>query len=79
MMVSAAQNNLIQSYLETQYTPTAITTAVAAKALTAQRQEGASTVQLIDDAGASASDSSLAGDQLVARATGLGGQLDVTG
>jgi hypothetical protein len=75
-MVSAAQNNLIQSYLDAQLTPTLVSTAVASKALAAQRQEGASAVQLIDDAGAS--DGSMAGDQLVARATGLGGQLDVT-
>jgi len=83
-MVSPAQNNLIQSYLSALATPNAIATAVTAKAFAVARQEGAAAVQLLDSAAAADSgdsagaDTSLAGDSLVARATGLGGQLDVT-
>jgi hypothetical protein len=51
----------------------AISTAVAAKSLDAQRQQGAAILKMLDAAGAAQ-----AGDPLVAKATGLGGLLDIT-
>ena len=48
--------------------------AVAAKLLDQQQLQGASIVKLIDAAGRGVNQ---AGDQLVAAATGLGGELDV--
>ena len=50
--------------------------AVAAKIMNMQRLEGNAAVQLID---AASQGVSKAGDQLVATATGLGGQIDTYG
>jgi hypothetical protein len=50
--------------------------AVAAKIMNMQRMEGNAAVQLID---AASQGVSKAGDQLVAAATGLGGQIDTYG
>lgn len=49
---------------------------VAAKIMDTQRAQGAAVVKLIDAASSSVNQ---AGDELVAAATGLGGQLDVYG
>lgn len=75
-MVSPAQQSLNQASLSPAATASAIDTAVAAKALNAQRQQGDAAVQLIDSAGQSGSPQP--GDALVAKATGLGSLLDVT-
>lgn len=60
----------------------AISTIVAAKTLQAARQEGAGVLKLLDGAaavGKNASQNGLSqGDALVAKATGLGGLLDIT-
>ena len=50
--------------------------AAAKKILDAQRQDGASALKLLD---AAMNTEASAGDQLVAAATGLGGQLDTSG
>ncbi|HUO09077.1 MAG TPA: putative motility protein [Phycisphaerae bacterium] len=71
-MVTSAQSNLIDSALAPGQMNGAVSVSVLKKALDASRQEGASAVQLIDDAGAVQ-----AGDPLVAKATGLGGLIDV--
>lgn len=76
-MVSATQQSLINSSLMPGQFGTAISTAVASKTLQAARQEGAAVVQMLEDAGVS-SQGITAGDPLVAKATGLGGLLDVT-
>lgn len=71
-MISPAQNNLIQAMLQGQQTRQEISTAVAAKTLQTARAQGAQVVNLIASAG-----QVQAGDPLVAKATGLGGHLDV--
>jgi hypothetical protein len=72
-MVSAAQNKLIEASLIPARVSNEISTSVAAKTLDAARTQGAQMISLIDSAGQIG-----AGDALVARATGLGGTLDVT-
>ncbi|QOV90559.1 hypothetical protein [Humisphaera borealis] len=53
----------------------AIQTKVAQKVMDSQRQEGEAALQLL----AAAAQTSGAGDELTAKATGLGGQIDVFG
>jgi hypothetical protein len=57
-------------------TVTLVQYAVARKLLDSQVQQGAAVVQLIDAAGKIGAS---AGDELVAAATGLGGNLDIYG
>jgi len=73
-MISPAQNNLVEASLIPARVSNDISVAVAAKSLANDRQQGAQLTQLIDAAGQIASP---AGDPLVARATGVGGLLDV--
>ena len=54
-----------------------IATALAAKQMQADRQQGANAIQLLEAADISGGQTGLAGDPLVAKATGLGGLLDV--
>lgn len=56
-------------------TASAIQTRVAAKAMDAQRQQGAAVLKLLEAASLTAGP----GDELAAKATGLGGLLDVRG
>jgi len=74
-MVSAAQSNLIDASLSPAQVSNAISTSVLSKTLDAARQQGASVVQLIDDASLSGPQP---GDALVAKATGLGSFLDIS-
>jgi hypothetical protein len=75
-MISAAQQSLSQGAIPPAALSSDISTAVAAKALNAQRQQGDAIVKLLDSAG---SDGEMGpGDALVAKATGLGGLLDIT-
>lgn len=79
-MVSAAQSALINASLSPLAIGNAISSAIADKTLQAAKQEGAQLVQLIDSADSGSGSSGVqAGDALVARATGLGGMLDVVG
>lgn len=66
--------NTISGLQQTQ-TAQAIQVSVAKKALDAQRQQGAAAIQLIEAAGGTGGP----GDALVAKATGLGGRIDVNG
>jgi hypothetical protein len=72
-MVSSAQSNPINSAVAPGQLNSDISVSVLKKALDASRQQGAAAVQLIDNAGIQA------GDPLVAKATGLGGLIDVQG
>jgi hypothetical protein len=75
-MVSAAQQTLIDASLSPGVIAGKISSAVAAKSMNVERQEGADVLDLLEgatDAGAQA------GDPLVAKATGVGGLLDVMG
>jgi hypothetical protein len=74
-MVSAAQSNLIAASQIPAQVDNNISYAVLAKVNDAERQEGAADVSLIDAANGSAPGP---GDPLVAKATGLGGMLDVS-
>jgi hypothetical protein len=74
-MVSAAQTNLINASLAPAQVDNAIATSVLSKTLDAARQQGASVVQLIDDA---AEGGPQPGDALVAKATGLGSLVDIS-
>ena len=74
-MVSAAQSSLIDASLLPAQVDNAISTALLKKTFDAARQEGNSAVQLIDSAGQVGPQ---AGDALVAKATGLGGLLDIS-
>ena len=77
-MVSAAQQNLINATLSPAQTGVAISTSVAAKTLDAARQQGAAIVQLLDSASSIGDQGGIqAGDPLVAKATGLGNNLDI--
>jgi hypothetical protein len=71
-MVSPAQSRLIDASLIPARVSNEIATSVASKTLDAARDQGAQMVSLIDDAGQIAP-----GDALVAKATGVGGLLDV--
>ena len=70
-MISSVQQKLIDAQLAPARIGQDISTAVAAKSLDAQRQEGDSVLQLLDSA-------AQAGDPLVAKATGVGSLLDIT-
>ena len=74
VMISSVQQNLIDAQLRPARVGSEIATAVAGKALDAQRQEGAAAVELLDSAAQACS----GGDPLVAKATGLGSLLDIT-
>ena len=77
MMISAAQQSLTSAQLAPAQIGQAISTAVAGKAMSVDKMEGAAVLQLLDSAAQAGQ--STAGDPLVAKATGLGGLLDVTG
>jgi len=70
-MVSPAQSQLIQAMLTPATTAASINSAVAAKALSAQRQEGAAVLQLLDNAASARQEEVPAGP--------LGNLLDITG
>jgi len=74
-MVSAAQTNLIDASQSPAQVSNAIATSVLSKTFDAARQQGASVVQLIDDASISGPQP---GDALVAKATGLGNLVDMS-
>ncbi len=73
-MVSAAQQSMIDSALIPARVASEIDTAIAAKTLKMARQQGAALVEMIDGADQPAT---TAGDPLVAKATGLGQNLDI--
>ena len=75
-MVSSAQQSLTNAQLAPAQIGQQISTAIAAKSLDAARQQGANVLQLLDSA---AQVGQGPGDPLVAKATGLGTLLDVTG
>jgi hypothetical protein len=74
-MVSSVQSSLIAASQIPAQVDTQISYAVLAKANDAERQQGEADVELVD---ASNGGSSTAGDPLVAKATGLGGLLDIS-
>jgi predicted secreted Zn-dependent protease len=74
-MVSPAQSNLTNASLLPAQVDNQISTALLKKTFDAARQEGDSAVQLIDSAGQAGPQ---AGDALVAKASGVGGLLDIS-
>lgn len=77
-MISTAQSQMVDASLAPMRLRTEISTSVLKKTLNAARDEGAAMVDLIDSAGAVGSGGGgQAGDALVAKATGVGGLLDV--
>ncbi len=73
-MVSSIQSSSNDPSMSPAQVDNAVAISVLRKSLDAARQQGASAVQLIDDAAAPQP-----GDALVAKATGLGGLIDVQG
>lgn len=76
-MVSAAQQRLIDSSLTPSRVAGQVSTSVTAKTLDIARLQGAQMVAMIDKAGVQSQSGVQAGDPLVAKATGLGANLDV--
>ena len=74
-MVSAAQSNLISAALAPTQIGQQIDAAVAVKTLNVQREQGNAVLKLLDTAGQAGPQP---GDALVAKATGLGGLIDMT-
>jgi hypothetical protein len=73
-MVSPAQSKLIEASLLPAAISRDISSAVAKKSLDATKQEGAAVLKLLDSAAGIT-----AGDPQTAKATGLGGMLDIVG
>ena len=77
-MVSPAQQASIQASLIPSAVANEVSTSIAAKTLQAQRQQGDALLALLDSASPDPGGVG-PGDPLVAKATGLGGLLDVVG
>jgi hypothetical protein len=77
-MISSAQQSLINAQMAPAQIGQEISSAIAAKTLNAAKQEGANVLSLLDSA-AQVGKAAGPGDPLVAKATGLGSLIDVTG